>query len=128
MKYPEVFEFKTIADPRGNLNFLEELINIPFEVKRVYWLTQIPEEQHRGDHAHKTGEQVIVCFHGVVQVLLENLEGDVLNFNLDAPNKGLYIPAMWWGRMVFRGNAILVGLASDHFSEADYIRDKKDFK
>lgn len=124
---PELYEFTSKSDPRGNLNFLEELKDIPFEIKRVYWLTQVPEQQVRGGHAHKTGEQVIVCTQGVVEAVLEDREGNVMSFTLDNPSKGLYIPPLWWGKMLFKGNAMLLGLASDEFSEKDYIRNKADF-
>lgn len=126
-KTPVIFDFNSVKEPRGHLNYLEELKDIPFEVKRVYWLTTVPEQQVRGGHAHKTGEQVIVCLNGVVEALLEDKEGQVMSFTLDDPNKGLYIPPMWWGRMLFKNNAMLLGLASDEFSEEDYIRIKTDF-
>lgn len=127
MKKPELYEFTTKSDSRGSLSFLEELKDIPFEVKRVYWLTEVPEQQVRGGHAHKTGEQVIVCTNGLIEVVLESLKGEMLSYTLDSPSKGLYIPPMWWGKMLFKGNAQLLGLASDEFSEEDYIRNKSDF-
>lgn len=127
MKKPELYEFATKSDPRGDLNFLEEFKDVPFEVKRVYWLTQVPEQQVRGGHAHKTGEQVIICTQGIVEAVLEDRQGKVMSFTLDSPSKGLYIPPLWWGRMLFKGNAMLLGLASDEFSEEDYIRNKPDF-
>ena len=127
MKKPELYEFQNVSAPRGSLSFLEELKDVPFEVKRVYWLTDVPEQQVRGDHAHKTGEQVIVCVQGIIEVVLESKAGERLSYTLDQANKGLYIPPMWWGKMLFKNKAILMGLASDEFSESDYIRDKKDF-
>ncbi|MFY0591027.1 sugar 3,4-ketoisomerase [Roseivirga sp.] len=127
MKKPELYDFQNIAAPRGNLSFLEELKDVPFEVKRVYWLTDVPEQQVRGDHAHKVGEQVIVCIKGVIEVVLENKSGDVFTCTLDRTNKGLYIPPMWWGKMLFKDRAMLLGLASDEFSEEDYIRKREDF-
>lgn len=127
LKKPELYEFQNVSAPRGSLSFLEELKDVPFEVKRVYWLTDVPEQQVRGDHAHKTGEQVIVCIQGVIEVVLESKGGKRLSYTLDQPNKGLYIPPMWWGKMLFKNKAILMGLASDEFSETDYIRDKKEF-
>lgn len=116
-----------MADARGNLNFLEELKDVPFEVKRVYWLHDVPEQQVRGGHAHKTGAQVIVCLSGVIEVVLESQNGEVFSCSLDEPNQGLYIPPLWWGKMLFRNKASMLGLASDEFSEEDYIRDRKDF-
>lgn len=127
MKKPALYSFTQKIDSRGSLSFLEELKDIPFEVKRVYWLNDVPEQQVRGGHAHKTGEQVIVCVQGIIEVVLESQTGERLTYTLDQTDKGLYIPPMWWGKMLFRDKAMLLGLASDEFSEDDYIRDKADF-
>lgn len=127
IKRPELYAFTQIADSRGNLSFLEELKDIPFEVKRVYWLNEVPEQQVRGGHAHKVGEQVIVCIQGAIEVVLESQEGERLTYTLDQPDKGLYIPSLWWGKMLFKDKAMLLGLASDEFSEDDYIRNRADF-
>lgn len=127
LKKPELFEFENISATRGSLSYLEELKDVPFEVKRVYWLTEVPEQQVRGDHAHKTGEQVIICVQGVIEVVLESKTGERHGYTLDKPNKGLYIPPMWWGKMLFKDRAMLLGLASDEFSEEDYIRDREEF-
>ena len=127
MKKPETYTFSERIDARGNLGFLEELKDVPFEVKRVYWLYNVPEQQVRGGHAHRTGEQVIVCIHGQMEVVLESKSGDVRSYTLKEPNQGLYIPPMWWGKMLFKDGAIMLGLASDEFSEEDYIRNKNDF-
>ncbi|KOF03489.1 hypothetical protein OB69_06295 [Roseivirga seohaensis subsp. aquiponti] len=128
VKKPEVYTFDSKPDLRGNLTYLEELKSIPFEIKRVYWLYDLPEQQVRGDHAHKTGEQVIVAIKGKVEVLLESKKGDLFNCTLDKADKALYIPPMWWGRMIFRKDTIMIGLASDEFDENDYIRKRSEFK
>ncbi|WP_323757694.1 FdtA/QdtA family cupin domain-containing protein [Roseivirga sp.] len=128
MKKPEVYTFDSKPDLRGNLTFLEELKSIPFEIKRVYWLYDLPEQQTRGDHAHKTGEQVIIAIKGKIQVLLESIKGDFFNCTLDKADKALYIPPMWWGKMIFSKNTIMIGLASDEFDENDYIRKRSEFK
>lgn len=126
-KKPEIYTFSTVNEPRGHLSYLEELKDVPFEVKRVYWLTQVPEQQTRGGHAHKTGHQVIICLQGTVEVILESQTGETFTYTLSDSDKGLYIPPMWWGRMLFKDKALLLGLASDEFAEADYIRNKSDF-
>ena len=128
LKKPELFEIRTIADSRGSLGFLEELKDIPIEVKRVYWLYDVPEQQVRGDHAHKTGEQVIICTAGTVEVVLESRAGEVFSCSLSSPDMALYIPPLWWGRMLFKDKAMLLGLASDEYSEDDYIRNRSEFK
>lgn len=127
MKKPELYTFNQIIDSRGNLSFLEELKDVPFEVKRIYWLNDVPEQQVRGGHAHKTGEQVIICTQGIIEVVLESKDNQRLTYTLDQPDKGLYIPPMWWGKMLFKDKAMLLGLASDEFSEEDYIRNREEF-
>jgi len=127
LKAPRLIEFNSNIEPRGNLSFTEGIKEVPFEIKRVYWLYDVPEYQHRGGHAHRTSEQVIICTKGLIEVHLESQEGEQLTFKLDAPKFGLYIPPYWWGTMLFVENAIMIGLASDNFSEDDYIRNKSDF-
>ena len=127
MKRPMLLEFQCMVDHRGNLAFLEELKDVPFEIKRVYWITHIPEQQVRGGHAHKTDHQVIICIKGNVQVLLESKDGELFEADLKNENQGVYIPPMWWGKMVFSQDAILLGLSSEEFSEDDYIRNKEEF-
>ena len=127
LKKPALYTFEKKIDLRGNLSFLEELKDVPFEVKRVYWLYDVPEQQVRGGHAHKTSEQVIICIKGQIKVLLESKTGEQQEFFLDDPCQGLYIPPQWWGRMVFEDQALMIGLASDEFNESDYIRNKANF-
>lgn len=127
MKAPRLIEFKSKIEPRGNLSFTEGIEEVPFDIKRVYWLYDVPEGQQRGGHAHKTSEQVIVCTKGQIKVHLESKEGEELDFVLDTAGVGLYIPPFWWGKMLFLEQAIMIGLASDDFSEEDYIRTKSDF-
>lgn len=127
MKAPRLIEFITKLEPRGNLSFTEGLKDVPFKIKRLYWLYDVPDDQERGGHAHKSSEQVIICTKGQIEVQLESREGQKLAFSLDSPKIGLYIPPFWWGKMLFLQDAIMIGLASDDFSEADYIRKKSDF-
>ena len=127
LEKPELYTFKSIIDARGNLSFMEVSKDIPFEIRRVYWLYEVPEKQIRGGHAHKTSHQVIICTKGYIGVSLESKEGEVIDFSLDTPDKGLYIPPMWWGKMIFHQQATMIGLASDEFSEEDYIRNREDF-
>lgn len=125
MKRPVVYQFQTKPDVRGDLSFLEELKDVPFQIKRVYWISGIPEQQVRGGHAHKTDEQVIVCLKGQAQVVLDTKEGEIFECKLTSKNQGLYIPPMWWGKMVFSHDALLLGLSSNEFSEEDYIRTRE---
>lgn len=125
---PRVIRFRNVPDNRGDLAFTDLESEIPFEVKRAYWITGIPEDQQRGGHAHKTGAQLIICLAGHAQIVLESQEGDVKSYILDKQNEGLLIPPMWWGEMTFDDGAMLLGFASDRFNEEDYIRNKANFK
>lgn len=127
LKKPELYDFKTVPDDRGDLHFLEELKDVPFEVKRLYWIHNIPEQQVRGGHAHRSSSQVIICLKGCAEVVLEDPSGEMITYTLSKPNQGLLIPPMWWGKMLFQEEALLLGMASDEFSESDYIRDKNTF-
>ena len=127
LKKPELYTFSQKIDSRGNLGFLEELKDVPFEIKRVYWLYDVPEQQVRGDHAHKSGQQVIICLSGQMEVILESKTGEIFSCTLSEASQGLYIPPMWWGKMLFKNRAVMLGLASDEFCEDDYIRNRNDF-
>ncbi len=127
MKKPELYQFNTHADARGDLSFLEELKDVPFEIKSVYWITGIPEQQVRGGHAHKTDEQVIICLKGKAQVVLDSKDEQIFECVLNKSNQGLYIPPMWWGKMIFSQDALLLGLSSEEYTEKDYIRKREEF-
>ena len=128
MQKPYELKINSVVDSRGALSVLQSDSNLPFTIARVYWLYDVPENQVRGGHAHKSSEQVIICLNGEVSVTLESTTHEQVQVNLNDPSIGLYIPPMWWGHMEFKNGAILMGLASDEFSEEDYIRDKRNFK
>ena len=126
MNKPFVISLEKVEDARGVLSFADKSSDLPFKIERVYWLTQVPDQQVRGDHAHKTSRQVIICISGKILISLKSQQGQIEEFTLDDPSQGLYIPPLWWGKMVFH-NATMVGLASDPFDESDYIRRKEGF-
>lgn len=125
---PQLIQFPSIKEPKGDLTFTTFESDLPFEVKRSYWITEIPDQQLRGGHAHKSDIQLIVCVKGRVKAKLQALDGDVHEFTLSSASEGLLIPPMWWGEMVFSEDALLLGFASNPFNEKDYIRDKADFR
>ncbi len=127
MNKPFTIELNTKGDSRGLLAYIDDSTDFPFKVERVYWLWEVPEQQVRGGHAHKTSQQVIICTNGEIRVSLESLDGVFKEYILDTPGVGLYIPPLWWGRMIFSGGATMIGLASDPYDEADYIRSREDF-
>lgn len=122
------YVFQQHGDERGMLVALEEHKDIPFEIKRVYYLYDTKENVRRGLHAHKSLEQILVCIHGSCKILLDNgVEKKVVS--LEKPYEGLYIANDIWREMYdFSSDAVLMVLASDFYKEEDYIRNYEEFK
>ena len=122
------YVFQQHGDERGMLVALEELKDIPFEIKRVYYMYDTKENVRRGFHAHKSLEQILICIHGSCKILLDNgKEKKVVS--LEKPYEGLYIANDIWREMYdFSSDAVLLVLASDFYKEEDYIRDYEEFK
>lgn len=122
------YAFQQHGDERGMLVALEEYKDIPFEVKRVYYMYDTKEAVHRGFHAHKCLEQILVCICGSCKVLLDNGEEKKV-ISLEKPYEGLYVANDMWREMYdFSPDAVLLVLASDYYNEQDYIRDYDEFK
>jgi len=117
------YAFQQHGDDRGMLVALEEFNDIPFEIKRVYYMYDTKPGVRRGYHAHKCLEQILICIHGSCKVLLDNgVEKKVIS--LETPYEGLYVPPELWHEMYdFSPDAVLMSLASDVYNEEDYIRD-----
>ena len=122
-----MLEFQEKGDDRGHLVIVEGGQDIPFEIKRVYYMYDTREGVRRGFHAHKSLEQILICIHGSCKVLLDNgTEKKVIP--LEKPYEGLYIANNMWREMFdFSPDAVLMVLASEVFNEADYIRDYDEF-
>ena len=121
------YVFQQHGDERGQLVALEEFKDIPFEIKRVYYMYDTGEGIHRGFHAHKTLKQILICIHGSCKVLLDNGEEKKI-VSLEKPYEGLYIAHNMWREMYdFSPDAILMVLASEYYDESDYIRDYDEF-
>ena len=116
------YEFRPHGDDRGQLVALEEWKEIPFQVKRVYYMYDTVEGVTRGKHAHKSLQQILICVHGSCKVLLDDgKEKEVVV--LDQPNLGLYVSNVMWREMFdFSPDAVLMVLASEPYDESDYIR------
>lgn len=115
----------------GDLGYISVVENselIPFEIKRVYWTYYTPQDVLRGGHAHKDLKQLIVAVSGKIIFNTEDLDGNKMEFILDSPDKGLYIPEKIWRDIKFSHNAVLLCLASEKYSEEDYYREYEDFK
>ena len=121
------YVFQQHGDERGQLVALEEFKDIPFEIKRVYYMYDTGEGIHRGFHAHKTLKQILICIHGSCKVLLDNGEEKKI-VSLEKPYEGLYIAHNMWREMYdFSPDAVLMVLASEYYDESDYIRDYDEF-
>lgn len=121
------FNFPPHGDERGQLIAIETLKDIPFEVKRVYYIFDTKEGVRRGFHAHKSLQQILICVHGSCKIHLDNgaEKEEVL---LDSPETGLYITSDTWREMYdFSPDAVLLVLASEHYTESDYIRNYDEF-
>lgn len=121
------YMFQQHGDERGQLVALEEQKDIPFQIKRVYYMYDTAVEVHRGFHAHKSLEQILICIHGSCKILLDNGMEKKTVF-LEKPYEGLYIANDIWREMYdFSADAVLMVLASDYYLEEDYIRDYNEF-
>ena len=122
------YAFQQHGDERGQLVALEGKKDIPFEIKRVYYMYNTVSGTVRGKHSHKKLEQILICIHGSCKILLDNGEEKKTVF-LETPYEGLYIAHNIWREMYdFSEDAVLLVLASDYYSEDDYIRNYDVFK
>jgi mannose-6-phosphate isomerase-like protein (cupin superfamily) len=125
----ELQDVHKISDPdgRGNLSVIEKDI-LPFIIKRVYYLYDVPSDSSRGGHAHKTLKQFLIALSGSFNVVLDN-GTKRRSITLNRPNKGLLIPSGVWRELNnFSAGAVCLSLVSEVFDEEDYIRDYNDFK
>jgi|SRR5690606_36469109 len=119
----QIINLPKIEDSRGNLTFIEGTNHIPFEIKRVYWIYDVPGGQIRGGHAFKEQQEFIVALSGSFDVVV-NDGSDEKVFQLNRSYFGLYIPNNLWRHMEnFSTNSVALVLSSTEFSEEDYIRD-----
>ena len=121
------YVFQPHGDERGQLVALEEFKDIPFRIKRVYYLYATADGVVRGQHAHKCLQQILVCIHGSCKVLLDDGKEKKVVL-LERPYEGLYVANNMWREMYdFSSDAVLVVFASELYDEADYIRDYDEF-
>lgn len=127
MNKVSLIELPKIFDPRGNLTFIEEQNHIPFDIKRVYWIYDVPGGEKRGGHAFKQQHELIISLSGSFDVVIDN-GTEVQKFSLNRSYYGLYVPAGFWRHMEnFSTNSLAVVLASTEYDESDYIRNYTEF-
>ena len=127
MKNVKIMNFKEISDSRGSLIPLEYPSQLPFEIKRIYYIYNVNKNERRGFHSHNDLEQILIAISGSVKILVKTPDEEEI-IELDEKSKGLYIGSMIWREMFdFSENAVLLVLANHKYDEKDYIRDWKEY-
>ena len=122
-----IYELPRIKDLRGNLTFIEENRHIPFDIRRVYYIYNVPDGAKRGGHAHKTLHQMIIAMSGSFDIHLDD-GYNKKTIHLDQAYTGLYVCPMIWREIdKFSSNALCMILASDYYDEKEYYREYKKF-
>ncbi len=122
-----IVDLPVVSDPRGDLTFVEGSRHIPFAIRRVYYLYNVPVDSQRGGHAHRDLEQVVFALSGSFRMKIDD-GNDKSEFWLRDPRKGLYISQLIWREMdSFSQGAVCMVLASHPYDESDYIRNYEEF-
>jgi hypothetical protein len=125
---PSLIRLPQYLDDRGNLSFIEEETHLPFRIRRTYWIYDVPGGEHRGGHAFRETEELIVALSGSFDVVISNGLKE-WRFALNRSYYGVFIPKMVWRILEnFSTNSLALVISSTDFSEVDYIRDFDDFR
>ncbi|WP_202758968.1 sugar 3,4-ketoisomerase [Delftia acidovorans] len=128
LQHCKIIDLPKVEDPRGNLTFIEAGQHVPFDIRRVYYLYDVPGGSHRGGHAHKCLHQLLIAMSGSFDITLDDGRTK-FKYHLNRSYYGLYIPPMIWREIDnFSSGSVCLVLASDHFMEDDYYREYGDFK
>lgn len=127
MNTSRIVELPKFLDARGNLSFVEQKNHIPFEIKRTYWLYDVPGGESRGGHAYRENEEFIVALSGGFDVVLDN-GTEKRTYTLNRSYYGLYVPKGLWREMEnFSTNSLAMVLSSTDYDANDYVRDYDEF-
>ena len=122
-----IVDLPKITDPRGNLTFIEGNRHVPFDIRRVYYLYDVPGGAERGGHAHKDLHQLIIAMSGSFDVVLDDGKNKQ-RIHLNRSYNGLYVCPMIWRELDnFSSGSVCMVLASNHYDESDYYRDYNEF-
>lgn len=123
----KILELPKFLDARGNLSFVEQNNHVPFEIKRTYWIYDVPGGEDRGGHAFRKNEEVVIALSGAFDVVVDDGE-QKKTFSLNRSYYGLYIPAGLWRTMEnFSTNSFALEFGAVAYSAEDYIRDYDEF-
>lgn len=123
----KIIELPKFLDARGSLSFAEQNNHIPFEIKRTYWIYDVPGGEDRGGHAFRENQEVVIALSGAFDVVVDDGENQK-TFTLNRSYYGLYIPNGLWRTMEnFSTNSFALEFGSMHYDEADYIREYNEF-
>lgn len=123
----KIIDLPKFLDARGNLSFVEEMSHIPFQIRRTYWIYDVPGGENRGGHAFRRNQEFIVALSGSFDVIVDDGRKKSV-FTLNRSYYGLYLPAGLWREMInFSTNAFALEFGSEHYDESDYIRDYDNF-
>lgn len=124
----KIIDLPKILDPRGNLSFLESNIHFSFEIKRTYWIYDVPGGEIRGSHAFKKSREFIIALSGSFDVVLNDSKKEV-KYSLNRSYYGLYVPNMLWRRLEnFSTNSLALIVSSISYDQNDYIRNFNEYK
>lgn len=127
MNKPKIIKLPRFLDARGNLSFAEQNNHIPFEIKRTYWIYDVPGGEARGGHAFRKNEELIIALSGSFDVVVDDGQNKE-TYTLNRSYYGLYVPAGMWREINnFSTNSLALEFGSEHYSEADYIRDYEEY-
>ena len=123
----KIIDLPKIADKRGNLSIIEELKDIPFEIKRCFWIYDVPGGETRGGHAYRTTQEFIVALSGSFDVVIDDGKTKQ-TYSLNRSYYGLYVPTMMWRQMQnFSTNSLALIVTNTEFNQKDYIYNYNDF-
>lgn len=123
----KIIDLPKFLDVRGNLSFAENFRQIPFAIKRTYWIYDVPGGEDRGGHAFKKNEEVVIALSGAFDVVVDDGR-EKKTFSLNRSYYGLYIPKGLWRTMEnFSTNSFALEFGSEHYLESDYVRDYDEF-
>lgn len=127
IEHCRLIDLPKISDPRGNLTFVEGDRHVPFTIKRVYYLYDVPGGASRGGHSHKRLEQLLIAMSGSFDVMVDD-GYKKKRYHLNRSYHGLYLPSMIWREIDnFSSGALCMVLASEYYDEGDYFRDYRTF-